>query len=440
MAEKIDLISNIEQNFRNYENRLNGEKSEKIFLTRKNAFEAFRAYGIPTIKHEEWKYTSLSFLKKNDFKVITSADDSSVTDEDVEKLKIPGLEENLIVFINGFYSEKYSKIVDKDDKIIIGSLAKALEENSSELNEYFGKFDDYSRNPFAAMNTALAFDGVYVKVPDGKTLTVPVHVMHIADSRENAVLSQVRNLVLGGKNSEFITIETNHTLGDKPSFMNIVTEIFLEEGSIYDLYKYQNDTDNSYYLSDTRIKQEKNSQFIGDSITLGGAFVRNMKEAILNGEGSDARFNGFFFAEGKHQVDNHILVDHAVPNCTSDQLYKGILQDYAKGNFNGKILVREDAQNTNAYQTNRNILLSDNARINTKPQLEIYADDVKCSHGATTGYLDESSMFYLMARGIPEDKARALLLNAFAGEVINRMKIDSLRESIAESVKKRLHV
>ena len=222
--------------------------------------------------------------------------------------------------------------------------------------------------------------------------------------------------------------------------MNIVTEIFLDEGSIYDLYKYQNDSDNSYYLSDTRIKQEKNSQFIGDTITLGGKFVRNMEESILNGEGADARFNGFFFAEDKHQVDNHILVDHAVPNCTSDQLYKGILRDFAKGNFNGKILVREDAQNTNAYQTNRNILLSDNARINTKPQLEIYADDVKCSHGATTGYLDESSMFYLMARGIPEQKARALLLNAFAGEVINRMKIDSLRESIAESVEKRLHV
>ena len=247
-------------------------------------------------------------------------------------------------------------------------------------------------------------------------------------------------MIVAGCCAKLHIVQTVHTLGDKPSFSNTVTEIIQKPYSQVDFYEYQADSNNSYLIENNNVVQEKGSVFNSAAITLDGAFVRNNLTSVLNEEAVETHFYGFYYLDGKNFVDNHTFVDHAKPNCISNEIYKGILDQEAKAVFNGKVLVRKDAQKTNAYQTNRNIVLSDDASINTKPQLEIFADDVKCSHGATSGYLDQDAMFYLKARGIPEDKAKALLLNAFAGEIVEKINIDQLRDAIKTKISERLNV
>jgi len=343
----------------------------------------------------------------------------------------------VLVFVNGFFAKEISILAPQKDGIFFGSFAEAKKLFFAELEEYFSSITE-EKNSFAALNTAFAQDGAYIKVADGKLVEHPIHVLQISTGEEN-ILSQPRNLFIFGKNSSAKIIFTSHSLRSVKNFSNVVTEVFAGENSNVELITIQNDSENSSTVNQLFAKQERSSNFTDTKFTLGGGIIRNNVTISIAGEGAEAHMNGLYLTEGNQLVDNHTLVIHAVPNCQSNELYKGILDGESTGVFNGKIFVAQDAQKTNAFQSNRNILLSPNATMNTKPQLEIFADDVKCSHGATIGQLDEESLFYLRARGLDRTQAQALLLSAFAGEVIEKISIEEVRNYLTDIISQRLH-
>ena len=277
-----------------------------------------------------------------------------------------------------------------------------------------------------ALNTALLSDGVFIYAPEGKTIAQPVILLNITDASETNVLAQPRNLIVVEKNASATVVEVYETIGENPSFTNVVTESYVAENAHLEHYKIQQQAGESYQNNFTQIFQEANTNINHVTLTLDGTMVRNNLHFYMNGENCNSLLYGLYITEQNNHVDNHTRVDHAKPNCFSDEKYKGILKDQSTAVFNGKIMVHLDAQKTNAYQRNQNILLSDEATVNTKPQLEIFADDVKCTHGATIGQLDEEPMFYLRSRGIPEDAARKMLLNAFADDIAEKIKIPEL--------------
>ena len=292
---------------------------------------------------------------------------------------------------------------------------------------------------FIALNTAFTFDGAFIHIPAHTVVEKPIHLLHVSDARNEATVSYPRNLIVAENNSRVKVIESFHTVQSaNHNFINSVTEVVVKENSIVELNKIQNEAAEAFHINHTEASQEKNSTFKINTITLGGGIVRNNLHIVLNGEYCNSQLNGLYLLNGSQLVDNHTLVDHAKPNCYSNELYKGIIDGKAQGVFNGKIFVRKDAQKTNAYQSNKNILLSDDASMNAKPQLEIFADDVKCSHGATTGQLDEDALFYLRSRGIGEENAKALLNVAFAADVIKNISIEALKNNLSVLISTKL--
>jgi len=436
----VNIKNMLVEEFLKFQSKLNGQKASKINHVRLDAFNALRNLELPTRKNESWRFTNVSWLNEHDFFVRNGDPDIDLNKEDIEQFVIKDLNENLLVFVNGIYSEKLSRINHPRDEIIIESFKDAEKRNAPNLLKHFANLADYRKDFFTAMNTAFAKDGVYVNVPAGVAIDEPIHVMFISDTRQGPVLSNPRNLFLVGKCSNIKVVETYHTIGDSPAFTNMVTEIVLNFATVFDFNKIQNDKGNSYYIGTTQVEQAKNSTFNAANVSMSGRFIRNNMNTTFKEENAETNLNGFYFMRNNDFIDNHTTIDHTVPHCLSNEFYKGILDESAKAVFNGKVIVRPDAQKTNAYQTNKNILLSDEAKINTKPELEIYADDVKCSHGATTGYLDKDAMFYLRSRGIGEDMAKSLLLNSFASEVIERIRIAELRDDIKRQVADRLTV
>jgi Fe-S cluster assembly protein SufD len=428
------------EEFLKFQSKLNGQKTSTINAIRQEAFNAMKNLELPTRKSEAWRFTNVSWLNEHDFLLRNGNPDINLSNEDIEPFTIKDLNENLLVFVNGTFSEKLSRIKYPRDEIIIESFRDAEKRNAPNLLKHFSLLADYKNDFFTALNTAFAKDGVYVNVPAGVIIDEPIHVMFISDTRQGAVMSNPRNIFLIGKCSQINVVETYHTIGDNPAFTNMVTEIFMNFATHFEFNKIQNDKGNSYYIGTTQVEQAKNSVFNASTITMSGRFIRNNMNTAFKEENAETNLNGFYFMRNNDFVDNHTLIDHAVPNCNSNEFYKGILDDSAKAVFNGKVIVRPNAQKTNAYQQNKNILLTDDSKINTKPELEIYADDVKCSHGATTGYLDKEAMFYLRSRGISEEMAKSLLLNSFASEVIERIKIAELRDDIKRQVADRLTV
>ncbi len=428
------------EEFLRFQSKLNGQKGSKINQFRLDAFEYLKHLELPTRKNEDWRFTNVNWLNELDFFVSKENPDEHLSESDIEPFTIKDLNENLLVFINGIFSEKLSRIKYPRDEIIIESFKDSESRNAPNLVKNFSTLADYKSNFFTAMNTAFSKDGVYVNVPAGVFIDEPIHVMFISDTRQGPVLSNPRNLFLIGKCSQINVVETYHTIGENPAFTNMVTEIFMNFATHFEYNKIQNDKGNSYYIGTTQVEQEKNSSFNASTISMSGRFIRNNMYTVFKDENAEANLNGFYYMKNGDFVDNHTIIDHAVPNCTSNEFYKGILDESAKAVFNGKVIVRPDAQKTNAFQTNKNILLTDEAKIHTKPELEIYADDVKCSHGATTGYLDKETMFYLRSRGISEEMAKSLLLNSFASDVIERIKIAGLRDDIKRQVAERLTV
>jgi Fe-S cluster assembly protein SufD len=425
-----DLKETLLSSFKSFESNLKGNTA--LQSRKKEALANFEKLGFPTTKNEEWKYTNVSSILKKDFILSGS---TTLTKKDIEPFLLVGAEANHLVFINGIYTKALSKIISPESSLIIKNFSEA---NPDILEQYFGKLGNTSNDSFTALNTAFAENGAFIRIPKGKIVEAPVILYFISDARQTDILTQPRNLFIAEENSQAKVIETFNNLGAKSSFTNIVTEIVVKKDAFLEYYKIQNESENGHHVGTTEVLHEAKSQFSSTTITINGGIIRNNLNIELGAEFCETTLYGLYVLKNKQHVDNHTLVDHAKPNCYSNELYKGILDDKSTGVFNGKINVKPDAQKTNAFQSNKNILLSKDAAMNTKPQLEIFADDVKCSHGTTVGQMDEEPLFYLRSRGIREDNAKALLMNAFANDIIEHIKIDSLKEKIQHLVFQRL--
>lgn len=425
MNSNTDLKAQLIADFKDAEGKMNGEAKSPIHLVRQQALQTFDQLGFPTIKHEEWKYSNVKNLVNQSF-TFNAPSDFRVAD--VEQMAIPNLDGNILYFINGVYNESLSTIVSPSDEVVILPLAEAIKLHADVIEKYFNQYADSADNAFTAVNTAFAKNGVFIYVPEKKVVEQPIILRFIADARETNVAAQPRNLIVVGKRAEVQVAEAYRSFGENVSFTNAVTEVYVAEEANVHYYKVQNESDQSYNIGTTAVYQEGRSVFTANTVTANGGFVRNNLNIKIDGEYAEANMFGLYIPNGKQHVDNHTAVDHAKPNSNSNELYKGVLKDKSTGVFNGKIYVREDAQKTNAFQSCKNVLISNDATMNTKPQLEIWADDVKCSHGTTTGQLNDDALFYMQARGISKDSARALLMLAFAQEVIDKMEIPAIKE------------
>ncbi|HKJ81955.1 MAG TPA: Fe-S cluster assembly protein SufD [Ignavibacteriaceae bacterium] len=421
--------------FKLFENSLNGESTAPIHKIRKEAISNFSNLDFPNTRDEEWKYTNISPLLKYNFK--PSLEKQDVKQEQVNKYLFDELEHSLLVFVNGHFDAGLSRIKHLPKGVIAGSIAGAIKEKSPVVEKHFGKYADYKNQIFTALSTAYTKDGAFIYVPDGKIVEEAIHILFLTTESDENILTQPRNLFVAGKNSQVRLIEHYASLGENIYFTNSVTEIFADENSIVDHVKLQEENRKSFHVARMEIDQEKNSNFSSHAISLGGDIARNDFNSRFNDEGGECMMNGLFLTDGTQLFDTHSLIDHAKPHCNSHEHYKGILDDKSRGVFNGKVIVRQDAQKTNAFQENNNIILSNDALINTKPQLEIFADDVKCSHGATIGQLDEEAMFYLKSRGIGEETSKSILIHAFASDVIKSIKIKAIKDYVEKILSNR---
>lgn len=437
MENSTNIKQHLINQFDEFEGLLNGENTPEIHRIREDALKNFSELSFPTLKDEEWRYTNIAPLMKHNFSL--PLEDVKISDEMVNKFSFDSMKTNLIVFINGKYSEENSELLDLPEGTIIGSVSEAVKNNSELVNKHFSKYANYNNQIFTALSTAYTKDGAFVYVPEGKIIDAPIHILFITTASDDKLIIQPRNLFIAGKNSQVSIIEHYVSETDNIFFTNAVTEIVVGDNANVDHYKLQEESKNAFHIARIEIDQEKSSNFTSHSISTGGAITRNDNNARFNNEGGECTLNGLFLLEDKQLFDAHTLIDHANPNCNSHEHYKGILDDNARGVFNGKVFVREDAQKTNAFQQNNNILLSDNALVNTKPQLEIFADDVKCSHGATIGQLDEDARFYLKSRGIGEKAANSILIHAFASDVIKSIKIESIKDYLEDILSKRFN-
>lgn len=404
---------------------------------RSKAIKFFEEKGFPNKFEENWRGTDLTNSISKDYELFLNPPKPDV---DIEKLficEIHDFDTDILPLLNGWVVDDVSKIRVMDNGCIIGSLKEAIQQYPKYFEEYYSTSEGIDEHSLSALNTAFAIDGIFIYVPDNVEVEKALQIVSILNHKSQLFV-QNRNLIILGKNSKLSLVQCDDTTNQLASFNNSVTEIFVGDGAKLDHYKMQNLNNDSTLVNSTYIKQGANSNVSTNSISLNGGLLRNNTFVRLAGQGSHADILGIYLMDRKQHIDNQVFVDHQVPNCTSNELFKGILDEEASGVFKGHILVRQDAQNTNAFQKNKNILLTDTASIDTKPFLEIYADDVKCSHGATVGQLDEEAMFYLRQRGITEPNARMLLMYAFAAEVSNKISIKPLRDRIDDMIKKRL--
>jgi len=405
---------------------------------REHAFQAFSTMGIPGSKHEEWKYTRIAGLFNKEFQLPADPLTGSITAADLDKLRLPGHEQaNEMVFVNGFYSFALSRIRSKGVRVIALEEA-AKNEFQDFVSKWLGDSGQYLKDGINALNTAFVYGAVFIHIARGQHIDHPLYIYHITDARSVNILSQPRSLMHVNEGAHVQVVESYATLGSNESFTNQVMEIVVESEARLEYYKIQNDGSNTNQVSTTHIRQIGKSFSHAVTISLNGGLVRNNMNVILDAKNCEAHLYGLYFQSGHSHIDNHTIVDNIKPNCLSNELYKGILNDQATGVFNGKIFVRQPAQKTNAYQSNKNILLSDTCSVNTKPQLEIFADDVKCTHGCTVGRLNEEGLFYLQSRGISEKTARNLLLGAYASDILEQVKPEALREQVEKLISHRL--
>ena len=421
--------------FAAFEKSLNGLSQTPLHTLRKKALSELQSLSFPTTKHEEWKFTSVQPILNEEFELQISSNDSV---NSIDEFLIPGLDCHLLVFVNGHYSTLHSKVETRNGRSVIHGLADSYLQHQRHIDEHITTLAESSINAFTAANTTFSCDGAYVSVEANEVIEKPIYILMIVDSQQQNILQQPRHLVTLSKNSQATFIIRSVTIGNKASLTNQVMECFADENAHADFYFIQDDKSNTSVINTTQSEIRKNAVVNFTTISLSGNILRNNLGVRLIEQHSEAHMYGLYLLDGTTHADNHTVMDHAVANCHSNELYKGILDDSSRGVFNGKIFVREGAQKTLAYQSNRNILLSKNATVNTKPQLEIFADDVKCSHGCTVGQLDDEALFYLRARGITEINARALLLTAFAEDITNQITIDSLREFVNTKIEQRL--
>jgi Fe-S cluster assembly protein SufD len=435
-TQKVTLKDKLVTGFDAESKKLFGADSNTISTRRKEAIESFARLGLPNKKNEEYKYTNIESALKGDF-IIGDAPARELSVQQVQALELLK-DAALIVIVNGVYAPSLSRISNLPAGVVVDSLSHAYASHKEIVEKHYGAYTDVNADAMAALNTAFARDGVFIYVAKNTVLEVPVHILNIATAHEH-ILVQPHNLIIIEKNAQAKIAESFETvdLGAK-AFTNSLTEILVEENANLDSWRIQNECDNGLQMNTVNVCQKKSSYYSTNTITLDGALVRNNLSIVLDGTHCESHLFGLYVLNGDQHVDNHTLVDNRMPNCFSNELYKGIIDDKSTAVFNGKIFVRQDAQKTNAFQSNKNILLSNDASINTKPQLEIYADDVKCSHGTTTGRMDEEALFYLRSRGIGEDNAKRLLMHAFAEEVVDAIKNEELRNKVSQMLSDRL--
>lgn len=426
-----NLKEQLEKQFSNF------NEDNNFYNLRKQAYNYFLENGFPTRKNEDWKYTNVAFANKLDFNINSGS--YKISKNEIENLLIPNVTENLIVFVNGIFKDEFSIILDKEG-IIISDIKTAIQKQSELVSKYYGKVIDYSGHSFSALNLAFSDNGVFIQIEKNTEIKNPIHILNIIDSSDSNVFANTKSLVIAEENSKSQIIQSNHSIGENVSFLNTSTEFILEKHAKVYNYLFQNDKKDNYHFNFSQATQKKESLFSDTTISLNGKIVRNDLRTKLNEEYAETYYNGLYLIDGESHVDNHTFVDHIAPNCHSNEFYKGIIDGKAKAVFNGKVMVRQEAQKTDAYQQNRNLVLTDDAAIYTKPELEIYADDVKCSHGATTGKINEDQMFYMMQRGISKEQAKSLLMYTFCAEIISRIDIPEMKEYIEDLVKKRLKI
>jgi Fe-S cluster assembly protein SufD len=414
-------------------------RSEPAWLSalRKTAIAGFAELGFPTPAREEWKHTNVAALVRTDFELATEPAHRPSVD-DLMHLDPSDEASARLVFVDGFLSLGLSAVQNLPAGARVGSLGARLEEDPALLEGRLARHAPMASHAFVALNTAFFRDGAFVHIGRGVEVPGAIHVVFLSTGETPARVVHPRLLVVAEQSSRAALAESYLSLGDGPAFTNAVTEIVLEANSAFDHVKWQQENEAAFHVSALEVHQERDSRYTSHAISAGARLSRNDVRAVLAGEGAHCVLNGLFAAAGEQHVDNHTTVDHTRPHGHSSQLYKGILSERARGVFNGRIIVRPDAQKTDARQSNRNLLMSDRAEIDTMPQLEIHADDVKCTHGSTVGHLEEDALFYLRSRGIDLRTARGVLMRAFASEVTRGIHSVGLRARVEELLLSRL--
>ncbi|MFH0895493.1 MAG: Fe-S cluster assembly protein SufD [Bacteroidota bacterium] len=415
---------------------LSSENKGEINNIKHAAFEQFRQSGIPSSKEEKWKYTDFSKLIVPGFSMQSFPKKMEVDSKELFRCDVPEINTRVITLFNGWFPHTEPALTETPEGLIIGSFAEA-EKKYPELFSKHYQNASQQKDGFSSLNTAFAKDGIFIYVPENVKIENPIQLIYVASTPGDSFI-QHRNLIVAGKNSSIRIVVCDHSLHFNKSLINSLTDVVLESGANVDFHKMQNSSNNTFQQATTLVHQEEKSNFTSSTVTLHGGFIRNNLYVKLNGEHAETNLYGLYLNDREQHIDNDTFIDHAVPNCTSIQKFKGILDDKATGAFTGRVLVRRDAQHTQAFQSNNNILLTPDAMIHSRPQLEIYADDVKCSHGATIGQLDQDALFYLRSRGIGPAEARMLMMFAFASEVIDKISIPTLRDRITDMVEKRL--
>ena len=421
-----------------FENKGVLDLDSNVHAIRTTSIQNFERSGFPTKKDEEWKYTSLRPLLKNDFCLFPRTK-RPIGFKHVKEFLINEIESYTLIFIDGVFSSFLSDTTHEDCDICVLSSALTRPKYKMVIDNYFNTIAK-GNNTLAELNTGFAVEGAFINIPKNTIVPKPIQILNFSTGSEKDVLLQPRNLVIVGENSHVQIIERHQNLSKNTTLTNSVTEIFVHKRAIVDFYTIQNDTDDSSIIDSTFVSQKMQSVASVHTYSFGGKIIRNNLEFYHEGEHITSNLNGITILRNKQHVDNHTLVNHKYPNCESHELYKGIYADKSTGVFNGKVIVQQEAQKTNAFQQNNNILLDDGATINAKPQLEIFADDVKCSHGCTIGQLDESALFYMQSRGIPKKEAKALLLFAFGNDVVEKIKIPQLKTRITKLIAEKLGV
>ena len=433
----LKLQEKLISSFKDHQLSINGSETKSLCEMRTKAFTVFEKQGFPTTKDEEWKYTSLNKPLKRDYD-LKSKKASSITSEQVDDFLCAGIDSYKLVFIDGTYNPSLSSL-PSEDHIFIGNIKDAFDGSSHIFNKYYGKIVQ-DQQSMVALNTAFAQEGAFVYIKARAVINKLIQILYISTESDTNQMHQVRNLFVLEDGSEAQILERHQSLSSSCVFTNVVTESYVGKEGRFKHFKLQNDRLNTTLIDSTFVKQGSNSSALVDTFAFGGDLIRNNLHFEFQGEHAEAHMDAMTLLKGTSMVDHHTFVDHAVPNCQSNQLYKGIYDEKSRGVFNGKVLVQKDAQKTNAFQQNNNLLLTDYTNIDSKPQLEIFADDVACSHGCTIGQIDEEALFYMQTRGIPLKEAKAFLMFAFSADSLKNISIPELKEQLINIVAKELKV
>lgn len=437
LTDNSDLSLRLAGYYRDSEPALTGNSPEVLNTPRKKAFRDFVAQGVPTRKNENYKYTNLQPVFSREYRFVHQREMKDFLLDEAFKCDVPQLDVHLATIRNGWFYPVANKNGVLPASVILQSLEQVAKENPTFVGKYYGTLAETSSDPMVALNTAFARDGYFLLIPKNIQVENPIQIINLLQTTGDTYVTQ-RNLVVIEPGASATLILCDHTLNPNQYFNNSTTEIFIGENAVLNYYIVQNQHNNAASVNSVFIHLEQNARVNTNTITLHGGLIRNNLKVILDGENGEANVYGMAFLDRKQHVDNFTQLVHAKPHCQSNQLYKNVLDDESTGAFSGRINVRRDAQKTNAFQRNNNLLLTDKAQMQTKPQLIIEADDVKCSHGATIGQIDEEALFYLRSRGIEEKQARLMMMNAFSYEVVQNITVEPLRDRINELVEKRL--